>query len=48
LRFTTTGARIASFVSSGIASVTSTICEIVIAASFCSGWSGQYGSPTRA
>ena len=48
LRLTTTGARIASLVSSGNASVASTICEIVIAASFCSGWSGQYGSPTRA
>ena len=46
--FTTTGARIMSRVSSGRASVASTICEIVIAASFCSGWSGQYGSPTRA
>jgi hypothetical protein len=45
LRLTTTGARIMSFVSSGNASVASTICEIVIAASFCSGWSGQYGSP---
>ena len=48
LRLTTTGARIISFVSSGNASVASTICEMVIAASFCSGWSGQYGSPTRA
>ncbi len=37
LRLTTTGARIISFVSSGNASVASTICEIVIAASFCSG-----------
>ena len=37
LRLTTTGARIMSFVSSGSASVASTICEIVIAASFCSG-----------
>ena len=45
---TTTGARIISLVSSDSASVASTIWEIVIAASFCSGWSGQYGSPTRA
>jgi hypothetical protein len=35
-------------VSAGSASVASTICEIVIDESFCSGCSGNTGSPTRA